>query len=138
MRSAISVGERLAVTLRFLASGDSYRSLSYLFRIPRQTISEIIPECCEAIYKLLKRDYMEVPSSEECWNQISEDFKNKWNCPNAIGALDGKHVVIVAPPHSGKTPQRDNMSNESKEIREEFKEYFVSSEGEVSWQYRYY
>jgi len=29
------------------------------------------------------------------------------------------------------------MSNESKEIREEYKEYFVSPEGEVSWQYRY-
>lgn len=34
-------------------------------------------------------------------------------------------------------PVGSNMSNESKEIREEYKEYFVSPEGEVSWQYRY-
>ncbi|CAH1987622.1 unnamed protein product [Acanthoscelides obtectus] len=101
MRLAINVEERLAITLRFLASGDSYRSLSYLFRVPQQTISKIIPECCDAIYRCLKPDYMEVPSSEDCWEKISEDFKNKWNFPNALGALDGKHVVIKAPQHSG-------------------------------------
>ncbi|CAH1989179.1 unnamed protein product [Acanthoscelides obtectus] len=66
MRLAISVEERLAITLRFLASGDSYRSLSYLFRVPQQTISKIIPECWDAIYRCLKPDYMEVPSSEDC------------------------------------------------------------------------
>ncbi|XP_035432552.2 uncharacterized protein LOC118264220 [Spodoptera frugiperda] len=101
MRLAISVEERLAITLRFLASGDSYRSLSYLFRVPQQTISKIIPECCDAIHRFLKPNYMEVPSSEDCWKKKSEDFKNKWNFPNAIGALDGKHVVIKAPQHSG-------------------------------------
>ncbi|KAI8437467.1 hypothetical protein MSG28_011789 [Choristoneura fumiferana] len=68
MRLAISVEERLAITLRFLAS-DSYRSLSYLFRVPRQTISKIIPECCEAIYRFLKEDYMKVPSSEDEWKK---------------------------------------------------------------------
>lgn len=32
-------------------------------------------------------------------------------------------------------PRASNMSNLSKEIREEYKEYFVSPQGEVSWQY---
>lgn len=31
----------------------------------------------------------------------------------------------------------NNYSSDSKEIREEFKNYFVSSNGEVPWQYRY-
>lgn len=64
MREAIAPGERLALTLRFLATGDSFISLQYLFRIPQSTISTIIPEVCDAIYKVLLPDYLKVISLE--------------------------------------------------------------------------
>jgi hypothetical protein len=38
-RKSISVQERLALTLRFLASGDSYVILQYPFKISKQAIS---------------------------------------------------------------------------------------------------
>ena len=41
-RKPISPGERLAVTLSYLATGDSYHSLAYNFRIPHNTISQIV------------------------------------------------------------------------------------------------
>ncbi|KAK9736329.1 hypothetical protein QE152_g12602 [Popillia japonica] len=59
MREAITVRERLAVTLRFLATGDSYTSLQYLFRISKSTISKIVPEVCDALIQSLQ-EYVKV------------------------------------------------------------------------------
>lgn len=47
--------ERLAITLRFLASGDSIVSLPYFFRVPKQSISKIVRETCNALVKVLKK-----------------------------------------------------------------------------------
>jgi len=48
LRNCISVEERLMVTLRFMATGESYASLQYSSRIPQCTLSGIIPETCKA------------------------------------------------------------------------------------------
>ncbi|KAK7605333.1 hypothetical protein V9T40_007191 [Parthenolecanium corni] len=59
LRQAVSAKERLLVTLRFLASGDSYQSLSYIFRISPQLIGRIVPEVCAALNVAL-RDEIQV------------------------------------------------------------------------------
>lgn len=63
MRKAIPPGERLALALRYLdylATGDSFKSLEYLFRIPQSTISTIMPAVLDAIYAVLKENYLKV------------------------------------------------------------------------------
>lgn len=55
-RLPISVEDKLSLTLRFLATGDSYTSLQYLFRISKQSISIIIPKVCLAIIECLKEN----------------------------------------------------------------------------------
>nr|CAH7769890.1 unnamed protein product [Callosobruchus chinensis] len=53
-RKAIHVQDRLAITLRFLATGDSFTSLQYLFHVSKQRISIIIEETCNALIQALK------------------------------------------------------------------------------------
>lgn len=45
----------------------------------------------------------QVPSSVEEWSEVANSFKTKWNFPSCVGALDGKHIAIKAPEHSGST-----------------------------------
>lgn len=58
-REAITPRVRLLVTLRYLATGDSYPSLMYLFRISEPSISRIIPEVCRALMVVLQ-DFVRV------------------------------------------------------------------------------
>ena len=90
----ISPGERLTLTLRYLATGESDRSLSFQFRISRRTISYIIQEVCRAIIKNLSDIYLRIPDTLERWNNIAERFSLRWNFPSTVGAIDGKHITI--------------------------------------------
>ena len=49
-RKALDRGLSLALTLRYMVTGNSYKSLQYGFRVAHNTISVIIPETCEAIF----------------------------------------------------------------------------------------
>ena len=100
-RQPISAAERLCLTIRFLASGDSQQSLSFAFRIGRSTVSGIIRETCEAIYNILAPIYLKPPSSPQEWKKISKEFEETWNLPHVIGAIDGKHIRVKYPAGSG-------------------------------------
>ena len=99
--SSIPLKECLAVTLRFLATGESYASLEFQFRISRSTLSMLIPNVCQAIYKVLKKDFLSCPSTNEEWLEITKEFEDRWNFPNCIGAGDGKHIRMKCPPNTG-------------------------------------
>ena len=101
MRTPISPEEKLAVTLRFLATGESYESLMYQFRIHRTTIAAFIPEVCFKIYTLLKDKYLSIPCSKEEWKTVARRSSERWQFPNCIGACDGKHISIKHPDNSG-------------------------------------
>jgi hypothetical protein len=49
--------------------------------------------------KHLKDEVMPTPT-RATWSQIVNDFWDLWNFPNCIGAIDGKHVMVQAPPNS--------------------------------------
>ncbi len=84
-----------------MAHGMTCTSVSQAFKIGLSTVSEIIPETCKAIYTVLKPDFLKTPSTEAEWKKIVDDFWEKWDFPHCLGAIDGKHVRIRAPPNSG-------------------------------------
>lgn len=59
MRDALPARLKLQITLRYLASGDSFSSLQYLYRVPKCTISKFLPEVCDSIYSVLE-NYIKV------------------------------------------------------------------------------
>jgi DDE superfamily endonuclease len=43
----------------------------------------------------------QTPTTAEAWQEVASQFNERWNFPNCIGAIDGKHVMMNAPPSSG-------------------------------------
>ncbi|KAG8221862.1 hypothetical protein J437_LFUL003238, partial [Ladona fulva] len=96
----ITPTEKLCVTLRFLATGESYRSLAFQFRISHSWISTFVPIVLKAICQRLMKEA--IPQlNENRLKQAAEEFYKLWNFPNCCGALDGKHIRIVKPKNSG-------------------------------------
>ena len=60
----ISPEEKLALTLRFLATGESYQRL-YQYREFDKKISKFIPEVVGAIFNVLKDEYLKFPQSNQ-------------------------------------------------------------------------
>ena len=96
----IRAPERLALCIRYFATGETFRSLSFQFRVSRQSISNIVLQVSKAIISNMG-NYISLPQDENAWLKIASEFEDQWNFPNAIGAVDGKHIVIKPPPGAG-------------------------------------
>ena len=100
-REALSPALKLAITLRHLATGDSYKTLlMYSFRVVHNIISLIAREVCTAIIEEHGDELVRCPTSPQEWKAVAQGFEDRWNS-HTIGALDGKHVAIKCPEDSG-------------------------------------
>lgn len=97
----MTLPERLAVTLRILASGSTQKSVADSYKMGATMVSMIVSEVCQAIWKTLKADFVSVPKGQE-WADIARHFWREWNFPNCLGCVDGRHVHIKAPQREGK------------------------------------
>ncbi|KAJ8969830.1 hypothetical protein NQ314_001559 [Rhamnusium bicolor] len=85
--------------MKYLATGNSFRLQAFNYRLDKRSVREKVYSCCDAIWRKLQPIVMPIPD-EAMWLKIEHDFYTKWNFPN-LGAIDGKHVLIQAPPHRG-------------------------------------
>ena len=72
---AVSPGERLGVTFRFLASGESQQSLSFAYLTGKPILSRIIRGTYETRFEALAGEYLHPPSSTEEWKNVARDFQ---------------------------------------------------------------
>ncbi|XP_068117002.1 uncharacterized protein [Hyperolius riggenbachi] len=100
LRKSITPEEQLLITLRFLATGQSYASLHLTFRVGKSTVANIVNRTSRVIWSKLVEKYMPVPDSKK-WIEVAELFWDRCNFPNCLGAIDGKHVRLQKPARSG-------------------------------------
>lgn len=100
-RDALPAGLKLAKTLRYMASGDTYVSLAYDFRVASESVCHFVPEVCTALLQVYKDEVLAIPNTPDAWREVAAQFERRWNMPHTLGALDGKHVEIKKPPGSG-------------------------------------
>lgn len=79
----------------------SMQALAFAYQVGKTTVHKVVIETCKAIWEVLSPLYVKAPSDKEDWLAISDEFMDKWNFPNCLGALDGKHINIQAPKNSG-------------------------------------
>ncbi|KAK0131546.1 hypothetical protein N1851_033721 [Merluccius polli] len=73
----VSVAERLAVTLRYLATGMSQQALAASYKLGTATVSCIVREVCAAIWTALEDEFVAFPQGEQ-WEGIRREFWEMW------------------------------------------------------------
>ncbi|XP_055843838.1 uncharacterized protein LOC129910464 [Episyrphus balteatus] len=89
-----SAEERLAITLKYLATGEFHSCRNYCFRASKPVILKMIGDICMNIYETLKDHFISTPKTEEEWKTISNAYYKKTRVPNCIGSLTMKHITF--------------------------------------------
>ena len=92
-RKPISVSERVALTLGFLPTGENFSSLEYQFCTSKCAISYIVFEVCNAIYSEMGDTCLAFSLTLDEWKALEKGFREKWNFPHCVGAIDGDASV---------------------------------------------
>lgn len=84
-REPISPAERLLITLRFLATGNSFYSIASAFYVGHCTVGKVVAETCKALAEELMPTYARFPTTADEWLSIAQGFWNRWDLPHTLG-----------------------------------------------------
>lgn len=52
-------------------------------------------------FKIYTLFLFQLPNTSNSWKEIAARYYSKWNFPQCLGAIDGKHIVLQAPMNTG-------------------------------------
>ena len=82
MRIPLEPGVKLAISLRYLATGSSYKTLALAFRVASNTISLFVSEVVDAIVAEYE-DLVDMPDSPDEWRAVA-----------GVSAPDGTSIIV--------------------------------------------
>ena len=90
------VQERIAMSLHRLGSGDGLQTIGDLYGVHKSTLSIIVREFCRAVRKYLQPVFVQTPSESQ-FRVLASKFEQLHGIPYIIGAIDGSHILVLAP-----------------------------------------
>ncbi|CAL8370006.1 unnamed protein product [Gadus morhua 'NCC'] len=155
MRQAISPEERLSICLRYLATGDSFRSIAFAFRMGASTVAGIVHQNTLGI-----PDDSILPGAEHLGpmphvfladeafplRQVAENVVKatcmlhnflRWDASTTIPARSSTGTSTAEPSQGLQNAPRLGTNIYGRDVvavREKFAQYFMSEAGRVPWQ----
>ncbi|KAJ8896308.1 hypothetical protein PR048_001652 [Dryococelus australis] len=100
----IGTREKLAIFLsilhvllhffRYLATGDSYRSLAYSYRMGDQTVSKMY----QLRYGIVCNQFVYL--NQQFTERAAQEFKQKWHFLHCIESVDNRHIIMKNVPNA--------------------------------------
>lgn len=89
---------KVAITLRYLATGKMQQCSCDDFGTTQPTISRVITQTLDALADpQIRRQFMKFPRTVQEVQRKQREFMETSGFPGVVGAIDGTHVRIVAP-----------------------------------------
>ncbi|CAL8338641.1 unnamed protein product [Boreogadus saida] len=133
MRQAISPEERLSICLRYLATGDSFRSIAFTFRMGASTVAGIVHQ---RVYRRVLCVSPEVAENVVKATCMLHNFL-RWDASTTIPARSSTGTSTAEPSQGLQNAPRLGTNNAGRDVvavREKFAQYFMSEAGRVPWQ----
>ena len=96
LRDAIPPAKRVAIALWRLAGGASFREVAMHFDVGKSSCVTITKEFCRPLNRF-SRHFIKLPVNHRDTTRAIALFQDECKIPQAVGAIDGTHIEIVAP-----------------------------------------
>lgn len=92
---ALTAEQQIRLSLRYLSTGDYYRTVSDAHGVHSSTLSRTLHRFVDAVSTTLFDEVVDWPSTREQIRGIMEKFEEKAGMPNVFGCIDGSHVDLT-------------------------------------------